>query len=265
MSTLKAWELGHSRMDGLDFLWDRAVRFGMSVFETLAIHRGRPLFVEEHLERLTKAAQELLLVDASAFCEAAKALPLPDGESGVLRVYVTAGAGGMIEACTNPRGFALLEVMEISPIPGQGLSLQTDRSPVLPAPGGWKTGNYWANLRALQTAKQEGFDEAVLMNPAGEIISCATGNIFCVRNGRLMTPALSSGARNGVVREWVLAHAGAEETLLSIDELAQAEEIFMTNSRIGITSIASLDGRKLSTTAHAGLLAADYREKILLC
>jgi len=262
VSIRKAWELGHSRGEGLDFLWDRAFRFGMSVFETVAIHHGRPLFFEEHLMRLTKASKALLSVDASPFCQKAKTLAIPDCESGVLRVYVTAGEGSLIDDCTHPKGFALFETSEISS--GGGLSLRTDRAPVLPAPGGWKTGNYWSNLRALQCARREGFDEAVLMNPAGEVISCATGNLFCVINGRLMTPALSSGAREGVIREWVLAHSTAEETILSTDDLAQAEEIFVTNSRIGIATVTVLDGRTLTTTAQANPLAADYREKILL-
>ncbi len=250
-------------MGGPDFLWDRAFRFGMSVFESVAIHKGRALLFEEHLSRLVRASRELLAVDASPYCEAAQQLILPDRESGVLRVYVTAGAGSMIEDCNNPNGFALFETMEICSGPGQGLSLRTDRAPALPAPGGWKTGNYWANLRALQSARQEGFDEVVLMNSAGEVISCATGNLFCVIDGRLLTPSHSSGARRGVIREWVMALTGSEETLLSTEEVARADEIFVVNSRIGIAAVAVLDGRKLSSTAQAGQLAATYREKIL--
>ncbi len=264
MSIQRAWELGGSRIQGLDLLWDRALRFGMSVFETVAIRHGRPLFYEEHLIRLINASEQLLSVDASSFCDAAKSLALPEGESGVLRIYVTAGTGSLTEECANPNAFALFETSEISSGMGQGLSVTIERSPVLPAPGGWKTGNYWSNLRALQSAKREGFDEAVLINPAGEVISCAVGNIFCVMNGRLVTPALSSGARNGVIRDWVLTHAGAEETLLSIDDVAQADEIFVTNSRIGIAMVSTLDGRQLLSTAYTRRLAADYREQILL-
>ncbi|MEX1118485.1 MAG: aminotransferase class IV [Terrimicrobiaceae bacterium] len=263
MNTRKAWQLGSAPVEGLEFLWDRAVRFGMSVFETLAIHRGRPLFLEEHLLRLAKGSRDLLSVDASPFCEAAQSLPLPDRQSGILRIYVTAGTGGLDEVCASPNAFALFEETEIFSSSPQGLTVQTDRAPVLPVPGGWKTGNYWANLRALQSAKREGFDEAVLINPAGEVISCATGNLFCVLRGRLITPALSSGARDGVIREWVLAQTGAEESLLSIDDLAAAGEVFLTNSRLGIATVSSLDGRQLPPPIHAGPLAAAYREKIL--
>jgi len=235
----------------------------MSVFETVAVHCGRPLFFEEHLTRLQRAAGDLLGVSATPFIDAARALPLPDGESGVLRVYVTAGAGGLTADCTNPNGFALFESMEICSGPGQGLLLLTDRAPVLPAPGGWKTGNYWSNLRALQSAKREGFDEAVVINPCGEVIGCATGNLFCELDGRLVTPALSSGARDGVLREWVGNLTGAEETVLASDDLARAGEIFVTNSRLGIAMVAALDGRPIPATAHARRLAADYREQIL--
>lgn len=264
MNIRRAWELGQTRLEGSDFLWDRALRFGMSVFETVAIQHGRPLFLNEHLMRLAGASQQLLSVDASLFCEAAKTLDLPAGESGVLRIYVTAGPGSLIEDCAHPHGFALFESSEVSSGPGHGLSLSIDRAPILPGPGGWKTGNYWPNLRALRSARRNGFDEAVMMNPVGEVVGCATGNLFCVIDGRLLTPSLASGARSGVIREWVIEHTGAEQTLVSMDELAHAEELFVTNSRLGIASIASLDGRTLPVTTHAGSLAAQYHEKILL-
>jgi branched-chain amino acid aminotransferase len=250
-------------MQGPEILWDRALRFGMSVFETVGVHCGRPLFFAEHLTRLQRAAGELLGVEATPFIDAARILPLPDGESGVLRVYVTAGPGGLTGDCTNPNGFALFETMEIFSGPGQGLMLSTDRAPVLPAPGGWKTGNYWSNLRALQSAQREGFDEAVVINTSGEVIGCATGNIFCGLDGRLVTPALSSGARDGVIREWVRNRTGAEETVLAIDDLDRAGEIFVTNSRVGIAMVRRLDGRAVPSTDHARHLAADYREQIL--
>lgn len=250
-------------MQGTEILWDRALRFGMSVFETVAVHCGRPLLFEEHLTRLQRAAGDLLEVQATPLIDAARTLPLPDGESGVLRVYVTAGTGGLTADCTNPNGFALFESTEISSGPGDGLLLSADRAPILPAPGGWKTGNYWSNLRALQSAQRVGCDEAVVINPSGEVIGCATGNLFCELDGRLVTPALSSGARDGVIREWVRNLTGAEETVLANDDLMRAGEILVTNSRLGIAMVAALDGRVISSTAHARRLAAAYREQIL--
>lgn len=73
-------------------------------------------------------------------------------------------------------------------------------------------------------------------------------NVFCVREGRLLTPPLSRCGVRGITRDRVLAAARqaaieAEEVALQVEDLHQAQELFVTNSLIGIWPVQHFAGR----------------------
>ena len=129
--------------------------------------------------------------------------------------------------------------------------------PLLPILGGLKTGNYWANVAALQAARTAGCNEALLFNPQGELISGCMANIFVVLEGTVLTPPAASGARAGVVREWVMERCKVVERTLSLTDLLHATECFLTNSWVGVKPVAMLDGRPLEMTL-AGALRSEF-------
>jgi branched-subunit amino acid aminotransferase/4-amino-4-deoxychorismate lyase len=242
-------------------LTDRGFRYGMSVFETLAVRAGKILFLREHLVALETACQAAGLparkLDAVAHIGA-----LPDG---LLRIYVTAGDGGLAVAGSKPRTFAFFEparfpgAEEIS----KGLQLMSSRTPVVPILGGWKTGNYWQNVMALAAAHENGFDETLIVNIQRVVISAAMANVFFLKAGEWKTPAAATGARRGVVRAWVQEIASVEETAPSLEDIREAEECFLTNSRLGVMPVSEIDGRRLPSRQSGEALAALYRERIL--
>ena len=223
-------------------LADRGFRYGMSVFETITVAAGRPLLLGEHLERLRRAAGTCGL----------DLPPLPEFEfsrlwTGMLRFYVTAGPGAPGDAFEG-NVYALFDQAEV----GWNLSalrVITCAAPYLPRPGGWKSGNYWQNIEALGQAKRAACDEALLFNPAGMLVGAAMANVFLQINGKWVTPALETGARDGVVRSWVLSHFIANEEILESRDVARCSAAFITNSRIGIRSVRELDGRPLADDA----------------
>jgi branched-chain amino acid aminotransferase len=253
--------LGEAR-DG--WPWDRAMRFGMSVFETIAIHNRQPLFLDEHLERLNRAANELMEVSAASLCAEARKVVLHGGlaGSGVARVYVGAGEGGPADPVESPSGFVLAEECDVMAGPGGGLRVMVHAAPYVAAPGGWKTGNYWQNVRALRDALRSGCAEAILTGPGGAVVSFAMGNLFAVINGNMVTPPTTCGARPGVVRQWVMQNLPCAEVPLATDDLRGAESLFMTNSRCGIVWISEMDGRPLSM-GPASDLASRYARDVL--
>lgn len=226
----------------------------MSVFETVAIDRGRAIFLGEHLDRLGQAAR--------AMGWDAGALPgIPDlpAASGVLRLYVTAGPGRPGDDFCGTT-YALLEEVEVGaafPALRVGLSAAV----FVPAPGGWKTGNYWQNVQALAAAHQAGLEDALVFNAPGALVGATMANVFLKIDGVWKTPALGTGARDGVVRAWVLGQIPAEEAWLEAGDVALATEGFLTNSRVGVRAICELDGRPLHTDV-AGLQRA-YRTQLL--
>lgn len=263
MSGSHAWTLsGGSFRPGAEIpLTDRGFRYGMSVFETIAVRRGVLLFWDAHIRRLRAAcAAAGFPADLPDACDAI--LPLPDG---MLRIYVTAGDGSPVQPAEGCRTYALFDAMTMPSEEDcrRGYAVTQSRAPVAAVLGGWKTGCYWPRIQALSVARQEGFDEVLVADGQGALVSAAMANVFVVREGILRTPAPGCGARDGVVRDWVRSRAAAEESLLTFDDLDAAEEIFLTNSRIGVMPVASLDGRPLASRTRANALAELYREEIL--
>ncbi len=237
---------------------DRGFRYGMSVFETLAVSRGRLLFLKEHLHRLRLACTAAGFSFPVDLPSALAGLSCGDG---MLRIYVTAGDGSFSHPADASRTYALFETMAF-PSPDAAFRVNLSRASVACVLGGWKTGNYWPHVQALAAAKNQGLDETLVFNAQGGLVSAAMANVFLVRDGRLYTPATSSGARDGVVRDWVLRRMPVEESLFSCEDLAKAEECFLTNSRIGVMPVAEIDGRLLSRQTGEAL-SSFYREEIL--
>lgn len=219
-------------------LADRGFRYGMGMFETIAVSEGRALLVEAHLERLARAA-----MDFGAPSPALPPFDVSDLGTGLLRIYLTAGVGAP-DAPFKGDAYALFDNAEVGwNLPP--LRIATSAAPYLPRPGGWKTCNYWQNIDALAAARRLGCDDALLLNPAGILVGASMANVFLCIDGSWITPALETGARDGVVRSWTLQHLQATEELIDPSIFKHCTAAFLTNSRIGIRPAGELDGRPL--------------------
>jgi len=229
----------------------------MSLFESLAIRDGRVEFFAEHAERLEAAARQRGWAVDSVTPGLAAAhgwfLKTYGPGPAFARLYLSAGDGGPDAPVTAPRLFLFAEPRNAA-LPGP-CRLTVNAAPHLPFPGGLKTANYWANLEALAAARRAGADEALLFNPAGELVSACMANAFAVIDGELITPPLSTGARRGVVREWVQGRRPVVERTLDRNDVERASEWFLTSSWNGVRPVASLNGRPLGTTLGETLRA----------
>ena len=233
---------------------DRGFRYGMSVFESVRVSRGVPEFFDEHVTRLLSASAEREFPIAEAAVRAAA--PLFAGLGGFARMYVTAGDGAPSAPCDQPRLFVFIEG-RTPPDPDDPWELTFHDETHRPAFGGLKTGNYWFNTDAVALARRRGFDEALFFNDFGELVSACMANVFLVRDDRISTPARSSGCRAGVIREWVCARRKVEERRLKREDVLAADEVFLTNSWIGIMPVATVEGRPLGKRFIGPQLAAE--------
>jgi len=241
---------------------DRGFRYGMSLFESFPVHNGAGVFLERHIERLIGGCG---VVGFHAPREALKscAALLKRAGDGFARIYVTAGDGTATGEFDQCRTLVTIEARE--PIPprvyhrGYDLGIAQDgHAPLFP---GLKTGNYWANLRAFREGAAASRNETLLFTPAGHLISACMANVFVVSGGKVKTPDLSTGARPGVMREWVMRRVEASEALLSPAEAEAADEIFLTSSWLGIMPCASINGRPLARRETAGPLLDAWRKE----
>ncbi len=98
-----------------------------------------------------------------------------------------------------------------------------------------KTNNYLLNTLAIQFAKDNGFDDAIILNSRGNICETSSSNLFMVQKGVLFTPALSQGCVAGTKRRELLERLPSlgfqvEETIITKDMIFEMEEIFITNA-----------------------------------
>ena len=182
---------------------------------------------------------------------------------GFARIYVTAGEGSICAGTEQGNVFVFVEPRTFHEASKhEGYRLARHREPHTPIFGGLKTANYWANLLALQAARKQECDEALLFNTSGELISASMANVFVVKEGKIKTPATRCGARVGVIREWVMGRREVEECSLSENDLATADGIFLTSSGIGVMPVVSLDGRILGALDVASELRIEYGVRI---
>ena len=81
-------------------------------------------------------------------------------------------------------------------------------------------------------------------------------NVFWEKDGYLFTPSLATGCLPGTTRESILEEVECEEVEMAIEELHEADRIFLTSAGLGVVSVAEAGGRELDTSEHplSGLL-----------
>jgi branched-chain amino acid aminotransferase len=127
---------------------------------------------------------------------------------------------------------------------------------------------YLGPMLAKRRALAAGFDEIVLLDEHGRLTEAPTANVFIVKDGVLTTPPLER-VLAGITRDSVLALARADgmatrEAHLSLDDLASADEAFLTATSLPVQAIASVDGRPLRLGAP-GPVTRRIAEAVAAC
>lgn len=104
-----------------------------------------------------------------------------------------------------------------------------------------KSCNYLENILALEDAKRKGFDEAVRLNEKGEIVSVSMANLFWIKGKKIYTSALETGCLAGTTREFLIENFEVEEKIIDLENLMNADEVFLTSAGIGIKNVAEID------------------------
>jgi len=117
-------------------------------------------------------------------------------------------------------------------------------------PAAKTVGNYVNSSLAKVEALKAGYDEAVMLAPNGLVAECTGENIFCVRNGVILTPPLSAGALEGITQRSVTKIARDLGFDIRVDNIARsdlyiADEIFICGTAAEVSSVDSVDDRKV--------------------
>ena len=139
-------------------------------------------------------------------------------------------------------------------------------------PASKTTGNYVNSSLAKVEALKAGYDEGIMLNRAGLVSECTGENIFVVRNGRILTPPLSSGALEGLTQNTVMAIADDLDiecvvTDLTRSDLYICDEMFVCGTAAEVSAVNSVDDRTIPcpgefTTAIASEYAKVVRGEV---
>ncbi|WP_404324525.1 aminotransferase class IV [Azospirillum doebereinerae] len=249
-------EGGAARIDPAD----RGFTLGDGLFETLRVAAGAPLHLDRHLARL-RAGGELLdlavpWTDTALGAAMAALLAATGCRTGSLRLTLTRGPaarGVLPPAVTTP---SLL--LTCGGLPPDGpvravvatVTRRNEHSPL----SRLKTLNYLDAILARQEAARRGADDALLLNTAGRLAEATAANLFVRHGDRVATPPVEEGGLPGIGRALILERHAVEERPLTLDDLARADEAFLTNS-LGLRPLVAVDGRPVGD-GQPGLLAA---------
>jgi 4-amino-4-deoxychorismate lyase len=226
---------------------DRGLQYGDGVFETLAFRNGELELLDAHLARLMLGCERLGL----AFNEVEKlklelvTLCAQTSEDSVIKIIVTRGSGGRgYKAPSQPE---LQRILSTHPMPDYPESCQSgihvrqcdQRLGLNPALAGIKHLNRLEQVLARSEWDDETVREGLMLDIRERLVEGTMSNLFLVRDGTLLTPPITDAGIAGVMRASVIQlarEAGITvfETVLTLSELASAEEVFVTNSIIQI-------------------------------
>jgi len=243
-------------------VFDHGFLFGDSVYEVIATHNNQPIFLEEHLARLTNSAKGIFLAlpyDQKWFVrEVNRTVQAAGNEESYIRVIVTRGVGDIDidpSSCQNPNVLIYVTpIKEYSPDDySRGINIalvSIKRNPKEALNPGIKTGNYLNNVLAKIEASKLGAKDALMLSPTGHLTECTTSNFFLVQGGRILTPSLDCGILPGITRDVVLQLS--REHGLPVEEgqwppeiLEKADEIFITGTLKKIMPVTQVDGRSV--------------------
>jgi len=244
---------------------DRGFRYGQHLFESIAIRNNKALLLSEHLALLTDAAKRNCFpfgrTLSSALRRFIESVSLSDG---MLRIYLTAGEGAPAAPISAAGCYLTWEPVHF-PTDAQiekGIRLTVLTKPFLGDAWGEKSGNYAAHLKALADARANGGDEGIVLDANGCALSCAMGNLLVWMRSRqgivLCTSPVSRGARSGSVLGWVKKRVPVMERDLRPADLRRALAMAITNSRLGVMPIASLNGISLRDPSLSRTLSLTY-------
>lgn len=263
-------------------VFDHGFLYGDGVFEGIRVYDGNIFRLRQHITRLYQSAQCILLTPPltcealhDAIVETVRRRGLPNQ---YVRVVISRGAGDLgldPRLYRQPTVIIIADTMTLYPehFYTHGLELVTVATRRMPH---WaldprvKSLNYLNNILAKIEAQQAGAMEAVMLNAEGYVAECTADNIFLVRHGRLLTPAVSTGALQGVTRDSVLDLArclgvDTEEGAYTRYDLYTADECFMTGTGAEIVPVVRIDGRQIGSGVPGPLTAQVRQAFAALC
>jgi len=259
---------------------DRGFVFGDGVYEVIPVYGGRLFRLEQHLQRLARSLAEIRLADplsGDQWRHCLQDLVTRNGD-GDQSVYVQITRGIAPRDHAFPKEVKPTVYAASSPLRPQAAEVVEDGVAAICMPDiRWqrcdiKAITLLANILLRQQAIDEGAVEAILVRD-GLVNEGAASNLFIVKGGELITPPKGAYLLPGITRDLVLELAAAHaitfrEAAITPQDLADAEEVWLTSSTREILPVTRLDKRAVGNGKPGPLwrrmtaLYQDYKQGV---
>lgn len=236
---------------------DRGLAYGDGIFTTAKIVNGQVVLLEKHIERLVQGCWHLKLqLPANINLTAQLTTVVKDYPLAVLKVMITAGSGG--------RGYSRLGlskssaniIIMISDFPShyesqthKGITVGDSKQQISTSPmlGGIKHLNRLEQVLLRTELDERSEDDLIVTNCQGNVIEATSSNIFYWQNEQLCTPEISTSGVDGIIRQTIIAKKHDVNVCQTrLEDLKEAQAMFISNSLMGITPIKTYNNRLLN-------------------
>lgn len=230
---------------------DRGLHYGDGLFETMAVFQGTPRFWQGHVDRLAAGCERLGLPVTPQTVLLREVQTVSAGQRRcVVKVIVTRGTSGRGYAPESPaRGNRVVASWSWPQDPGDlvetGIRMRicSLRLGVQPVLAGLKHLNRLEQVMARAEWSDHAVHEGLLLDVDDHVVSAISSNVFVVFGERLLTPRMDRCGVRGVMRAAILNafRERCEQRRITLDMLAEADEVFVCNAVRGIFPVTRID------------------------
>ncbi|MEE4173986.1 MAG: aminodeoxychorismate lyase [Xanthomonadales bacterium] len=231
---------------------DRGLAYGDGMFETLAVVGGKPRLWQGHVDRLRRGGERLGIPVPPQEVLLREVQTVAAGQPQcIVKIVLTRGSGGRGYAppeSPEPRRIVSAhgwpDGLEADRRDGVHAALCETRLAIQPLLRGIKHLNRLEQVLAAAESPVQGGRHGIVRNTEGFVICGVSANLFLVSEGQLLTPRMDRSGVHGVLRGLLLREHAArtERRRVSLDLLAEADELFFCSAIRGIVPIVSLAG-----------------------
>ena len=242
-----------------DMSENRGFLYADALFDTLIYKNNSFIYLENHFFRLLAGMRQLRMEIPTFFTqefwknEMLKTIKANTIVTARVRTTIFRNSGGLYTPNTNAISFTIhVAPFERNNKETYTIGLYKENHLNTSALDTIKTTGRLNNVLASIYTKEHGFDNCILINHKKQVAEAVNGNVFAVFGTVIVTPALSEGCIAGVIREKIIDFIANSETYSITEremfpyELQKADELFITNSALGIQPVTHYKRKEYS-------------------
>lgn len=237
---------------------ERAVQFGDGVYEVIRVYDGRPYLMKEHIDRLYRSLEAIkidLTIDNPTLTQLLVDLLEKNNMTSDGHIYLQVSRGSAPRTHVFPEKTVPNIYAYVKDTPRHMDKLENGVHTIILPDERWdncyiKSLNLLPNVLAKQTAAENNCYEAILHRD-GVVTECGSSNIFLVKDGKIYTHPTTNHILNGCVRMAVERfttnlNIPFINEAFTIDDINDADEIFLTSSMSEVLPVVQVDGKQVA-------------------